>query len=249
LISTKMDEAKPLLDRMKDLKIGELYNNFKAKPTFQNAHLLQSELGTLIRSLEKNPSISTADRAEIKEISSIREKLKSDINSFLEKRDLSSNENLAPAYKRGSDLYFEHVAPYLADAKIRKIVQEGKINVKNIHSSFNTPSNVIDRVTGEEKIGPINKILMDLPAESKNHILFNAIGGKQKNANALLNSLRKAENKGYSEYFSPELKEEMNALNQKIENNKKLMKGLKWTGGASLAGLAAGGANNALSRL
>lgn len=249
LISTEMDKNKYILNKLDDLNIGDLYDSFKKKPNFQNAHNLQSELGVLIGDLEKNPALTIADKAEIGKIKSIRDTLKSDISSFLKNRDSNSNENLLPAYQKGIDLYRENVAPYLSSKKLRDLVRGGKSVVKNIHSIFDTPSNIIDRSTGETKIGPINKIMQDLPESAKNKIVYSAIGGKQKDANALLRRLTQAENKGFSNYFTPEIQEDINSLNKKVYNKEKLGRAGKIAGGALGIGAGYGLVNHLASLL
>lgn len=228
IISTAKDELKDITDKARDLKIGDLFEAFDKNPTFRNAHNLQSEMGNLQGQLEKNNNKSIADRAEIAAIKKTRDELKGHIDNFLKNRDLNSNENLSPTYKKGIDLYRENVSPYLSDKKLRSIVRGGKTSVKNLHSVFENPSDIrLD--SGEIKVGPINKLLQDLPSESKNKILFSAMGGRKADANALMNSLNSLSQKGFSEQFNPEIKEGMNALNKKLKNKENLIKAAKYS--------------------
>jgi hypothetical protein len=220
LISTKMDEIKNFTGQAEDLKIGDLYDAFKRNPSFRNAHNLQSEIGTMMDSLKSN-KMTPEQRMDFGKLKSVRDKLKKDIDSFLSKRDLNSNESISPMYKTGIDLYREHVAPFLGDKKLREIVRGRKSTVKNIHSIFDTPANKIDK-NGKLNIGHVNKIIQDLPEEAKNKILYSAMGGAPKDANALLKNISKIENKGFSSYFSPELHEDINLLNKKLKNRKNL---------------------------
>lgn len=236
LRSTKIDQHKELLNKVEDLGIGDLYQAFKKEPSFQNAHNLQSELGVMIGDLEKNPVKTIAERAEINKIKSIRDDLKDDILSFLNKRDLTSNENLSPAYQRGIDLYRKNVVPFLSNKKLRDIVRGGKTVVKNIHSIFDTPSDIFNKKTGKVEIGAINKIAQDLSPEARHKILYSAIGGHPSDANTLLKRMAKVENKGFGEYLTPELKEDINALNKKVYNTKVAKTVGKGT--AAVAGLA-----------
>src|SRR3990167_4669599 len=201
-------------------------------PPFNNAHWLKSELGTLIGDLEKQP-IDAALRNQINLVKSARNNLESDISDFLENRDLNNNMQIGPSYQKGIDLYRENVAPYLANKKLREITRGRKTIVKNIHSIFDTPSDIVDK-EGNIKIGPINKIMQDLPEQSKNRILFNAIGGKQKGSNQLLNNLQKAKNKGFGSYFTPDINEDINILNQRLLNKNRLLTGAKIATGAGL---------------
>ena len=232
LISTALDKSKKTMDSIDDLNVSDLYDKFKKNPTFNNAHWLKSELGTLIGDLEKQP-IDAALRNQINLVKSARNNLESDISDFLENRDLNNNMQIGPSYQKGIDLYRENVAHYLANKKLREITRGRKTIVKNIHSIFDTPSDIVDK-EGNIKIGPINKIMQDLPEQSKNRILFNAIGGKQKGSNQLLNNLQKAKNKGFGSYFTPDINEDINILNQRLLNKNRLLTGAKIATGAGL---------------
>jgi hypothetical protein len=244
LISTALDKSKNMIDKIKDLNVGDLYGAFKANPTFKNAHRLQSELGTMIGDLKKKPYRTPDETNQLGLIKSARDRLKDDISGFLTKHDEVSNMPIGDKYKKGIELYRENVAPFLSGQKLREIVRGRKTDVKNIHSIFDTPTNIVDK-EGIEKIGPINKILQDLPVTSKNRILFNAIGGNKKNPNELLESLLKAKSKGYGNYFNPEVDQEINALNQKIKNTEMAKTGAKITGIGTIAGIT----GNALTHL
>jgi len=248
LITTEMNKYKSLIDQAKDFNIGDLYHEFKNKPNFKNAHQLQSEMGDWIRDLESKPHKSASERYEIKQLNNVRERLKNDIMDFLNTRDLNSNENLASAYKKGIDLYKEHVSPYLANKKIREIVKGGKTFIKNLHDVFQSPSNTINKSTGKEEIGYINKILQDLPKSSQNRLLYNAIGGKPKNANALLEKLNEIRNKGFADYFNPDIEESINALTKKSLNKKRLIGTGKFAGSILAPALGAGGAISILNK-
>lgn len=238
LISTSMDKAKDIFARADNLNIGDLYSKFKRNPSFENAHQLQSELGHWERELAEKPGKTPDERNYLQKVSSIRKTIKDDIGDFLKRRDASSNQNLSPIYQKGVDLYRENVAPYLSSKKLRDIVRGGKTSTKNIHSIFDTPSNILDKITGEEKIGSVNKLMQDLPEASKGKILYSAIGGKQVTANKLLEGLNRVENKGFSNYFTPEIHEARNALAKRQSNKKHATQAAKYAGVGTAAGLA-----------
>lgn len=244
LISTAMDKAKAMTDRMDNLNIGPLYDAFKAKPTLSNAHRLQSELGVMIGDIEKNPHLTIDEGRQLKYIKSVRDSLKKDMQEFLEKRDLNSNETLAPMYQKGSDLYREHVVPFLSSEKLRDIVRGGKTVVKNIHDIFANPTNIVDKVTGETRLGPINKMMQDLPKETAGKILFSKIGGNRNSGNIqkLYDSFNNAVSNGYSKYQSDRLSKNLEDLYKKYANQKYLKSVGKHllggiAGGATVAGL------------
>lgn len=221
LISTKLDKEKDILGRLKDLKVGQLFDKFKAKPNFQNAHQLQSEIGAAIGDLKSNLSKTADDRATISNLTSVRNQLKTDIMDFLKRRDANSNENLAPMYQRGIDFYRENVEPYLSSRKLREIVRGGIETPKNIEKIFETPSSIRNPHTGEVKQAPQHKILQDLPEEAKDLILFNKIGATKhvNSADKLVDALTKAEKEGYQSYFNPELKEAIQNIAKRSESD------------------------------
>lgn len=158
-----------------------------------------------------------------------REKLFQD---FLNKHEVAVNPNnpksdLHGTYNKGMDIYREHVSPYLADPKIRDVVRGNQEMVPNLHKSFENPSDFIK--FDEEKIGPINKILNDLPQSSMSKILYNAVGGHH-DSNAIVNSLDRLARSGKYPYLNREIGQHLNSLNSLTKNKKNLISGLKGAG-------------------
>ncbi len=238
----------PKLARMEDtfskvqgLNAGDVFNNFKKDPTFSNAHRLQSELGSMERRIKNNPVPTQEDNLQLGKIQAAKHQVKDDISSFLEKHDQTSNMPVGPNYRKGSELFEEHVVPYLSNNKLLDMTKEGHTVVKNIHSIFDTPTNKVTK-DGVEKIGAINKIMHDLPESSKERILFSAIGGNKLTPEALFKKLEEIKSKGYESYFTPELTESINALGKKLENKANLKKATGiGMGVGSAVGLYTGG--------
>lgn len=212
------------LNKLKDLKVGDSFEVFKSNPTFSTAHKLQSELGSMGRKLQ-NSQMKITDpqnyRIELGKINAAKRSVQEDITQFLEKRDLTSNNPIAGHYKKGSELFEANVAPFLSHKKLTDIVKEGKTDIKDLHSIFNTPTNKITK-EGIEKIGSINKIMQDLPESAKQRIIFSAIGGNKLSPEALIKKLNEIKSKGYESYFTPEVEESMNSLSKKLQNKKYL---------------------------
>jgi hypothetical protein len=224
------------INKIKDLNVGDIFDIFKSNPTFDNAHKLQSELGFIERDLKGNPLKTQEDRIQLKKVIEARTQLKDDISNFLEKRDLTNNHQVSKSYKKGSELYEANVSPYLSNKKLLDIVRKGKTVVKDLHTIFDTPSNTITK-EGLEKIGSINKIMKDLPEESRNRILFDAIGGNKLSPEALMKKLDEIKSKGFESYFTPEIEESIHKLGKKLNNRKNLKRsaGIASTiGGAGL---------------
>lgn len=237
LITTKLDKSKPLIDKIEGFNVGELLDKFKSDPTLQNAHNLKSELGDMIGEMKRIPGLNPSEKLQLENIRNARETLKSHIKDYLRKRDESSNQSLLPHYELGSSLYEKNVSPYLHTKKLREIVKKGKTNVKNIHNIFESPYDIVEGLEGKEKTGPINKILSDLPSETKDKLLFNKIGGRvnKSDSQKLLKSLEKSEQQGYSHLFTEKTKKLINELNNRVSNKRKFKFGAGTAGAGAIA--------------
>jgi hypothetical protein len=223
------------LSKIKETRAGELYDRFKANPTFENAHRLQSELGDMKRALQSNLSKTQDDFLQIKKVEDAQNQLKEDINRFLDKYDLTTNNPVGGHYRKGAELYQQHVVPFRSEDKLLDIVKGGQTVVKDLHTVFDTPSNIMTK-EGIEKIGHINKIMQDLPESSRNRIIFDAIGGNKLSPKALLNKLDEIKSKGFDSYFSPEVEESINALGKKLRNKKYALGAAKVVGTGGVFG-------------
>ncbi len=243
LTSTKMDKEKNIINKIKGLNVGDLFHNFKSNPTYNNAHKLQSELGLLQSEVQRK---GTASREEIQNIGKIRNQLKDDIHSFLDRKGTELNQDLSSMYKTATGLYEKNVVPFLHTKKLRDIVREGKTNVPNVHKIFENPHDI--EKGAEFKKGPVNKLLEFLPEETKGKILFrNALGFKNaSNPQALSKSVSNALMTNFSHLDTPELQSDLkNILSRSL--NKKYVKNIaKGLGVGALLG--AGGATEELVR-
>lgn len=104
--------------------VNKLHDQFINKMTFDNAHKLQSQMGTEIGKLSgKKPDAHTL--STIQALQEGREALKKDMDLFLRVKDPA----LAEKYKLGNEIFKNEVAPYRANETIRNIVNG---NIKNI---------------------------------------------------------------------------------------------------------------------
>lgn len=246
LTSTAPDKYESVINKMSDLNIGDLFTKFKNEPTIQNAHNLQSELGVMIGDLQRQPI--TIDLAkQIEGLKGVRDEVKAGITDRLGKIDDIQGTRYQKNYKIASDLYRDNVIPYLSDPNLRKVVREGQLNVPNLHESFAHPTDYVNPRTGQREIGPINKIMQDLPPEARDRILFGAIGGVRDidNPAQQLARLENAEENGYSKYFNPEVKNHINEMKKRKYYLDMLKTGAKIGG----YGMFAGGTGAALMRV
>jgi hypothetical protein len=92
-----------------DSGLKRLHNVFEKHPTLENAHKLQSQLGTEVRGINKKGKLAdAADKAHKESYEYARDILKNDINSFLE----GSESGLGKSYKEATRLHRENVIPH-----------------------------------------------------------------------------------------------------------------------------------------
>ena len=98
--------------------LKRLHNRFMENPTLQNAHELQSQLGTEVRALKakelNTKSLDAADNAALDSYQYARKIIKNDINGFLE----GKGKGLAEDYKNATLMHAKDVVPYRNAAAI-----------------------------------------------------------------------------------------------------------------------------------
>lgn len=110
-----------------DGKIDGLNSNFQQNPTFQNAHALQSQMGTLIGKLQNNDlrgTLSMADRDRMQAIQTAQGALRTDMHGYLQGVDPS----LSNQYANATQNWASNVAPYFSkpyvSASIKKYIAD-----------------------------------------------------------------------------------------------------------------------------
>jgi signal recognition particle subunit SEC65 len=201
--------------KLKGTEANDLYKDFKANPNLNNAHQLQQKIGEQIGTLKKGPQDS-ATRKQLRNLNSAYEELNSKIDSRLQEVDPEA----AKQWKEGRQYHKENVIPYRSNKKIKSIVEGKTTNPKDIHKPFEYPGEKLDKQAKQYIKDDANKIISDLPEESKNKILFSKIGGSSSNKepNQLLSNLEKAKDKGGDTYFNKDLDNKMNTLRKQIRN-------------------------------
>lgn len=106
-----------IIDQNYNQDLMKLHDDFTSRPTLQNAHDLQSQLGVEIRALQGANDAAT--RRSVVALKNAREALKTDMDSFLRIR----SPEMADQYKEGSRYFAENVAPYRADNTVQKIAE------------------------------------------------------------------------------------------------------------------------------
>lgn len=206
-----------------DRNISGLHQNFIDNPTLQNAHDLQSQLGTSIGKLQSQDArgnLSVADRSTMQGYQQARGALRSDMTNFLN----TQNPNLASQYQMGTDYYRENVAPYLQDSSIAQIAKGKIINPENVTSIFKNPEPYMQKIVG------------DMGSQANNKILYAQLG---KNAASLkpeqlISQFQGLDKSGLGSYVPQSLSDQMHELSGRISARNNTQRGV-----GALAGLAA----------
>lgn len=213
------------LERIKNKPdLRDLHNQFIKNPSFSNAHQLQSDLGLEIRRLtSKGLNRSSTEDNELQSYLKGREALNQDIYKYLDSISSPSDKlplgSLRNQYAFAQTNYFNNMAPYLMHPGISKIAQGIETYPNNISSMFARPHDYHLKIADD--IGP----------EATNKILYSELGKHRLNTpEKLLNKSADLKEKGMDEYFTPELNQKL----ENLENIKNLRKWLEMGGGALL---------------
>jgi hypothetical protein len=207
------DGLNPALSSYQALENGLLKNNrnlnslnqqFTANPTLQNAHNLQSQLGTAIRKLQSSDAkgnLSVADRNTMQGYQAAQDALRSDINTFL----TGQNPALANQYDKATANWAQNVTPYLENSKIAQIAKGDVTNPSAITNLFKNPE------------PEMQQIVSDIGSQANNKILYSVLGKTQSNLTPekLTSAFNQLDNKGLSSYVTPELAQQFEQLASK----------------------------------
>jgi hypothetical protein len=204
-----------------DPDLQDLHNKFIQNPTFDNAHILQSQLGSAERQIGKNTNPSVYDSGVQKQYIRARGALRSDMSSFLD----SSNPGMANQYNAAASNWEQNVVPYLENPQIAKIAQGDITNPDNISTIFGSPEN------------NTKKVVSDLGQSGINQILYSQLGQQVgKGADKLYSAIPNLSSKsvGFGSYITPDMQNQFDSLNSKISYRNNLQRGA-----GALAGLGA----------
>ncbi len=235
---------KPILDKVGKLEIlPDRYNGipkediesftrgskkahikFAQKPTFENAHALQSTLGKESTALGKT-GLDIPSKQSQGAMMDARDLLQKDMHDFLNNYD--NTGVLAANYKNASDFYKERVIPYIVKKK------PGGPNFRNIATGVDTdPKNITEMFTRPEP--EVQSIIDDMGPQTQNKILYSKLGKLQRNLTPerLLDAYDKFDEQGLRSHVPKSLDDQMNALRKGITRR-------NWAQRAGFAGLGA----------
>ncbi len=186
-----------------DLK--DMHQNFMMNPTLNNAHALQSQLGSeigSINSLIKSGKSDIADKNSLSDLKKSRTALQSDINTYLGTQGIDPVSD----YLSASQQFKQNVVPYLSNSKLAKISTGEITNPGNIYNIFKNPEPPVDKVVG------------DLGDDTARKILYSFLGRTQNNLTpeSLTNAIGSLDKAGLSSYVTPSLQQQFNNLSAKL---------------------------------
>lgn len=145
-------------------KLKLMHNDFLGNPTIENAHTLQSQLGSQIRKLQAkeivSKSLDAADRKTLDSYLMARRLLQNDIHGFLN----TAEGGLADVYKQAGLLHAKDVVPLRnAAALVEKHLQPGE------ELTMDTLSRALQKMSTKESLArmPLPKELINLGGKLK----------------------------------------------------------------------------------
>lgn len=206
-----------------DNKLKKLHEKYINNPTLENAHNLQSQLGTAIRKLQRKDAkdnLSIFESNVKGNYKDARKNIQADINNYL----ANKNPELATQYNEATQNWLENVTPYLSKPKISQIAKGRTINPGILKNLFKNPE------------PEIQKVVSDIGESANKNILYDQLGRiNNLTPEKLSNAINNLGGSGLESYITPTIENQFGRLGDTIKN-KQLGKLL---GGAAL-GLGAG---------
>jgi hypothetical protein len=187
-----------------DRNLNKLHDQFTSDPTLQNAHNLQSQLGSSIRKLQASDvkgNLSVGDRSTMQGYQDAQGALKGDINNFLTTQDpMAANQ-----YNAATANWAQNVTPYLENSKIAQIAKGDVTNPDSITTLFKSPE------------PELRQIVNDVGPSANNKILYAELGKTQANLTPekLTTAYNSLDNKGLGSYVTPDLAQQFEQLSGK----------------------------------
>lgn len=215
--------------------IQKLHDKFISDPTFQNAHNLQSQIGTRLREIESTPFPTPATRNEIDALDQAQNSLidrdtngniTGDMGNFLNQ----VSPDLANQYKNAADNFFENVVPYRNSKKIAPIASGRLTNVQpsSLSKIFASPDSNVEKVMSDLPVGTIDKVLYTKLGQTTPAI----------NPITLIRQFGRLQEQGLGDYVSPKLSQQLGSLQNRINWRTRLQ-----SAAGALAGAASGNAH------
>lgn len=234
------------IDKLKihDTELEERINAFRERPSFKNAHALQSRLGQQASDLYR--SADSSDRSLAYQYTKARESFINEMKSSVRKH---GSENLVKAMEAASDFTKNNVVPYTKNRTINSIVTKKgleQVEPENIHNILSKGDASIRRVVKD--LSPEDKNLI-LVSHLKRAITHSEKKGQTVDVEKLLSSLNKVKNSSAEKFLTPEHREIIKNIEKQSKFSHKLVKGAKTSGALALGAIGLERLNNLLKSL
>lgn len=224
--SKTLKEAQSSMDEFTP-NLKKVFNKFKEKPTFENAHNLRIDLGDEM----SFPVLTRADRSAKQSLKNVRDTLKGEMDNFLENSKEAGSSS--KEYQSAIDFHKKEVVPYKTNTAIRKIAMGDVKNPRNLTTIFKSPEGTEEA----QNFTKTQKVLDDIGDVGRNKILFNELG-KARNAQDLVNRFKKLDQQRLEAHVTPDLKAKMGMLETKIGRKEIAQRAVGGIGGATLGSLS-----------
>jgi hypothetical protein len=198
-----------------DSNISMLHSEYINNPTIENAHRLQSELGSEIGYLKKQFSDKKLDsngKNVLKKYVEMRETLKNDIHDEMKSLDPRFEQE----YRDTTSEWEREILPWHSEKDLKSIVTGKTKNpsVSQIKNIFMNPEENMKRVTSH------------LGQKGRDYISYLGMGktSRSLNAKGLLAGRENLENSGLSSYLSPQHEQMMSALEKNVSHEAEIEK-------------------------
>lgn len=233
----KSIEAPKALDKIEELDVHdkELKNRisaFKEKPSFKNAHDLQSRLGQQSSDLYR--SSDSTDRSLAHQYTNARKTLIDEMKSTFKKH---GDDDLVNAIEKASNFTKNNVVPYTKNRTINSIVTKKgleEVQPENIHTILSKGDKSIKRII--EDLSPKAKNLI-LAKHLKSAVAHSEKGGQTVNIEKLSSALNKVKNSSAEKFLTPEHREIIKKIEKQSGVAPKIVTGAKAAGGIALGAL------------
>lgn len=199
------------LENTNDKNLSLLNNKFINKPSIENAHNLQSELGSEIGYMKKqreNGVLDAEGKNKLNDYVQSQNTIQQDIRGELN----NINPQLMNDYDQARDAWRQNVIPYHTDKDLRNIA-EGRIKNPEAGQVVGIFRNPEDN---------INKVVNDLPDNAKDRIAHIALGKVKEDLTPeqLLNARKSLDLNGMSSYINPNDEQSFRNLRSNLQMEK-----------------------------
>lgn len=206
------DNAKNISRYNGDLK--DVHEEFMRNPTFENAHKLESQLeaeNRYYRKLYNQGKLDQAGNLDWRAVKRSRAALSDDMKNVLS----GLPEDLQSEWQQFKTKYRQNYAPYESTTPLAQISKGNTQGTRpeTIRAIFSYPNR------------NVQKILGDLPQETRNNILYNELTHLDVNEpEQIANFIDNLEqDKGYAKYITPEIKQYRDAIKSRLKNKARLV--------------------------